>query len=127
MSCCNECKDKGTSCQSKKMTTANPVYISIAKMKEGDLYELLKFAFFADKKEFIKAFQKAKVTFHDIPEKYKEQLEFLAWLGTSGADRAGKLRMEPGQVPLHFSVKDTYGTIMITKKELDNSPIVLIP
>jgi len=101
------------------------IVISKTLLQEKNLREVLRFAYYSDSAAFIKALAQAGIEWvAGDQESDEEQIDYLAYLGDSGADVGGKVR-RPDSTPVHFSVWDTVGKVNINLDELQKSGIQL--
>lgn len=112
--------------EAEKQIAPTEVVINVPMLKQGSLSELVKLAFYSNKKRFIQAFAEKGVIFVDDPQYYKSQLERLVYLGNIGGDLGGKLRRDKSMVPIHFSVKDTIMQMGVHQIDVVNSGVKFV-
>lgn len=92
--------------------------ISKSKLKDGDVYEKLRFLYNADPDRFENVF-----SFIDFSNKPEDELISLSNLSKSGGDVSGKLKID-GK-PFVFNVDDLISKVRIRHQRLAQSNIIL--
>lgn len=94
--------------------------ISKSKLKNRDILEVIRFAYFADEVSFKKAFAEKGIGIDD-----ETDLLLLADYAKSGKDKSGELKKEDG-TPIVFNAMDIIHSYDIDLNKLDNSGIKFI-
>lgn len=100
--------------------------ISKRLLREKDLFEQLRFGYYADPERFVQAFNAIGIAIDETSkDTINKDLRFLADMNAKGNDRKGTLKLA-NQTPIIFNVREVMGNIDTRHDKLDNSGIKLI-
>lgn len=99
--------------------------ISKRLLREKDLFEELRFGYYADPERFVEAFNAIGIAINQSSvDTINQDLRFLADMNARGEDRKGTLKLKNG-TPIIFNVREVMRNIDTRHDKLDNSGIKL--